>query len=194
MGENCLTRLIPGLGASRRRRERRMRTILDLPDRRLLAEAYLPALAAQGGLILWVGCRAYTAEAYAVLEGGGGTVWTTDIDPGAARWGVSGRHRTGDVCDADILFRDMRFDAIVCNGVLGYGADSESQQQRALEAQARLLKTGGRLLLGWNTDKIADPVAAGLASPWFEPQPFAGLPSRVRFEQVTHVYDCLVRL
>jgi SAM-dependent methyltransferase len=158
-----------------------------------LAEAYLPAFAAEGGVILWVGCRAYTADDYGVLEAGGARVWTTDIDPDAARWGQPDRHRTGDVCEADRLFQDVTFDAIICNGVLGYGADSVEQQAQALDAMARILKPGGRLLLGWNTDKIQDPVEAGLTRPWFAPAPFAGQAERVRFAEVTHVYDSLVR-
>ena len=188
-----LTRLIFGDAGLARRKTARARRILQLPDRRLLAEAYLPALAADGGRILWVGCRAYTADDYAVLEAGGGEVWTTDIDPDAERWGVADRHRTGDVCVIDQVFGDMTFDAISCNGVLGYGVDSPEQQRQALAAMAAILRPGGRLLLGWNTDKIEDPIAAGLTAPDFTPTPYARQPSRVRFDTVTHVYDALIR-
>ena len=174
-------------------KSRRARKILDLPDRRLLAEAYIPALAAEGGIILWVGSRAYTADDYAALEASGGEVWTTDIDPEAARWGREGRHRTGDICDADMLFGDMTFDAIVCNGVLGFGVDAPEQQRKALKALSRILRPGGRLLLGWNVDKIGDPVAAALTEPWFVHQAFAEQPARVTFAQTTHVYDAFLR-
>ncbi|NBW07429.1 MAG: class I SAM-dependent methyltransferase [Caulobacteraceae bacterium] len=187
------TRLFLGEAGVTRRKTARAKRILQLPDRKLLAEAYLPAMAAEGGRILWVGCRAYTADDYAVLAAGGAEVWTTDIDPDAARWGVSGRHRTGDVCVIDQVFPDMTFDAISCNGVLGYGVDTPEQQRQALVAMANILRPGGRLLLGWNTDKIEDPVAAGLTSPEFTPTPYAGQESRVRFDEVTHVYDALVR-
>lgn len=193
-GRTFITRLLFGEAVATRRRSARARRILDLPDRRLLAEAYLPAFATEGGTILWVGCRAYTADDYAVLESGGGTVWTTDIDADAASWGQPGRHRTGDICEADSLFSDMTFDAIVCNGVLGYGADSLDQQREALAAMAAILRPGGRLLLGWNTDKIEDPIAAGLTRPWFSATPFAGQPERVGFDTVTHIYDSLLRM
>ena len=188
-----LTRLFAGEAGVQAMKSRRSRKIRELPDRRLLAEAYIPALAAEGGKILWVGTRAYTAEDYAVLEARGAEVWTTDIDPDAARWGVEGRHRTGDICEADVFFADQAFDAIVCNGVLGFGVDAPEQQRKCLQALSAILKPGGRLLLGWNVDKIADPIAASLTQPWFEPKPFAGQPARVTFAETTHVYDALAR-
>lgn len=192
-GRTFFTRLIFGKAAATRMLAGRKRRILKLPDRRLLANTYLPAFAAEGGTILWVGCQAYTAEDYAVLERSGATVWTTDIDPEAACWGHATRHRMGDIGKADQLFADVTFDAIICNGVLGYGADSLEQQQAALAAMATLLRPGGRLLLGWNTDRIADPVAAGLTAKAFVPTAFAGYPERVGFDSVTHIYDSFLR-
>ena len=194
MGLGTLVRgLIFGKDADRRRRSAKAARIRALPDRRVMAENYVPALAADGGRILWVGCREYTLDDYDLLEAQGGEVWTTDIDQAAARWGREGRHRTGDICEADSLFPDMTFDAIVCNGVLGYGVDSPDQQQRALKALAAILRSGGRLLLGWNTDKIADPVAAGLTEADFQAAPLGDQPTRVRFDAVTHVYDSFIR-
>jgi SAM-dependent methyltransferase len=175
------------------RRSSRIARIRDLPDRRFMAQAYIPVLAAEAGRILWVGCRKYTLDDYAALEAGGGEVWTTDIDPAAERWGRAGRHRTGDVCEVDRVFADLTFDTIVCNGVLGYGVDSAEQQAQALGGMAAILRPGGRLLLGWNTDKIEDPVAAGLATADFTPVPLGEQPTRVRFDDVTHVYDSLIR-
>jgi len=185
--------LVFGKEADRKRRSAKAARIRSLPDRRVMADSYVPALAADGGRILWVGCREYTLDDYAALEARGGEVWTTDIDTAAERWGRKGRHRTGDVCEADRFFSDMTFDAIVCNGVLGYGVDSPEQQQRALRALAAILRPGGRLLLGWNTDKIDDPVVAGLTQADFEPTPLGDQPTRVRFDAVTHVYDSFVR-
>lgn len=188
-----LTRLFAGEAGVQAMHSRRWRKIRDLPDRKLMAEAYIPAFATEGGKILWVGSRAYTAEDYPVLESQGAEVWTTDIDPDAARWGVQGRHRTGDICEADTLFADHVFDAIVCNGVLGFGVDAPDQQRKCLQALSRILKPGGRLLLGWNVDKIGDPIAASLTKPWFLHEPFAGQPARVTFAETTHVYDAFVR-
>ncbi|CAN5166049.1 hypothetical protein BH09PSE1_BH09PSE1_09100 [soil metagenome] len=192
-GRTFLTRLIFGEAAASKMLASRKRAILQLPDRQLLAQTYLPAFAAEAGTILWVGCRAYTAGDYAVLEQDGAMIWTMDIDPAAARWGRAPRHRTGDICRVNALFRDVTFDAIVCNGVLGYGADSVEQQTEALASMAAILRPGGRLLLGWNTDKIDDPVAVGLTEAAYESVAFAGQPARVRFDDVTHVYDSFVR-
>ena len=188
-GKTALSRLFRRLAG-----RDRIDDIRALPDRRVLIETYIPALARIGGRVLWIGCRAYTRQDYPALARHGAEVWTTDIDPDAARWGVAGRHRTGDVCEIDAVFGDLTFDAVVCNGVLGYGVDSPDQQQRALKALAAILRPSGRLLLGWNTDKIADPVAAGLTAADFAPAPLGDRPTRVGFDAVTHVYDSLIRL
>lgn len=192
-GRTFLTKFFFGAEAAARRRSRRSEAIRELADRRLMAETYIPALAQAGGRILWVGCRAYTADDYPALESGGAEVWTTDIDPDAARWGREGRHRVGDVCVLDRIFPDIIFDAIVCNGVLGFGVDEPGAQLSALTAMAAVLRPDGILLLGWNTDRIADPVAAGLTQPYFNPTPFAARDNRTTFDSVTHVYDAFRR-
>ena len=173
------------------RRKKTIERIRDLPDRRLLTSAYIPALAARGGRILWVGCRAYTASDYPALEQWGAEVWTTDIDPKAARWGQAGRHQTGDLCVIDQVFDDLRFDAIVCNGVLGFGVDSPAAQEQAITAMAGILKPGGLLLLGWNNDKIDDPLNLSATERFFIVGHIGNQPPRVRFDDVTHVYDTL---
>jgi SAM-dependent methyltransferase len=185
--------LFSGRSAAARRAARAAK-ILQSPDRKLMAEAYLPALARAGGRILWVGCAQYTVGYYVILEAEGAQVWTLDFDPAAAAWGYEARHLTGDVRKVDQLFAGMMFDAVICNGVLGYGVNSVDQQRAAFKAMAAVLSPGGRLLLGWNTDKIDDPVAAGLAAEWFAPGTFAGPPARVDVAGVTHVYDSLIRL
>lgn len=163
------------------------------PDRPILVERYLPAFAAAGGRILWVGCRPYTADYPERLERQGAEVWTTDIDARSAAWGRAGRHRTGDLRDVARLFGDLQFDAILCNGVLGWGVDRPGDQAAALTAMAQILKPGGRLLLGWNIDRTPDPLAAGHAARHFEPAPLGDLPARWPVAGVTHVYDLFVR-
>ncbi|PZU77244.1 MAG: methyltransferase [Brevundimonas sp.] len=187
-GKTALSRLFRHLGG-----RDRIDDIRALPDRRVLIETYIPALARIGGRVLWIGCRAYTRQDYPALARHGAEVWTTDIDPKAVRWGQPGRHRTGDVCAIDQVFAEQTFDAVVCNGVLGFGADTPQMQDQALAAMGRVLRPGGLLLLGWNTDKIDDPLTVPAAAA-YKPAPFAGQPPRVRFDAVTHVYDTLHRL
>lgn len=165
--------------------------IRALSDRQVMAADFIPALAAMKGSLLWIGTRVYTADDYARLERCGAEVWTTDIDIKAARWGHPTRHRIGDACALEDVFPGARFDAVICNGVFGFGVDTPQMQTRSLASIARVLKPQGLLLLGWNTDRISDPVAAGLTAPLYAPVDFAGRPSRTTFEDVTHVYDCL---
>lgn len=167
--------------------------ILASPDRAILLERYLPAVAAEAGRILWIGCRPYTADYPAHLQSSGGEVWTTDIDPAAEQWGAPDRHRTGDIREADRIFPDQVFDAILCNGVLGFGVNTPADQARTLGALASLLQPRGLLLLGWNTDRIADPVAAGLTTPHYERASLGDEPSRLQVPGTTHVYDTFRR-
>jgi SAM-dependent methyltransferase len=172
----------------------RVAKIVRSPDRLVLVDRYIPAFASAGGRMLWVGCQAYTAGYPARLEAGGGEVWTLEFDPAAALWGAEGRHRTGDLKRAEQLFADLAFDAILCNGVLGFGVNSPDDQQTALAAMAKILRPGGLLLLGWNTDKIADPVAAGFTAAAYRPATRGDLPQRMTFPTVTHVFDLLERV
>ena len=45
-----------------------------VPDRRVLIETYIPALARIGGRVLWIGCRAYTRQDYPALARHGADV------------------------------------------------------------------------------------------------------------------------
>lgn len=89
------------------------------------------------------------------------------------------------------MFAGERFDAVLCNGVLGYGVDSAEDQREALAAVAAVLKDDGALLLGWNTDKIADPLNDAVMGGLFEPAVRWGLPTRLAVPGGAHIYDIL---
>jgi SAM-dependent methyltransferase len=171
--------------------DRSARRMMRWPDRKTLIDTYLPLFAGRGGQILWIGCRDYTAAYPAALEAGGAKVWTIDIDPGQAKWGREGRHRIGDMTELAALFPDVLFDAVLCNGVFGHGVDAPEAQASGLAAIASVLKPGGLLLLGWNTDRMADPLL--LAAPWFQPTAAGDILPRTRYADATHVYDLLTR-
>jgi hypothetical protein len=59
---------------------------------------------------------------------------------------------------------------------------------------AKVMKSGGWLLVGWNTDRIEDPLAAGLAAPWFEHVSLPGFSARYVVDGCTHVYDTYRRI
>ncbi len=158
------------------------------PDRRMLHDRILPAFTGFRSM-LWAGCRAYTADYYPVLESQGGACWTMDIDPAANIWGNGERHVTADLTQIDRHFEAGTFDAVLCNGVFGWGIDTPDRQREALHAMAAVLDSGGVLLLGWNTHKVVDPV--GLAAPLFERHDLSGLPSHLTVPGSTHRYDLL---
>jgi SAM-dependent methyltransferase len=162
--------------------------ITQSPDRVLLVSEMLPAAAALGGNILWVGVRQYTKAYPACLEQEGGVCWTLDFDPRAARWGQPGRHVVSDLVEIDGHFAPQTFTAVLCNGVFGWGVDGADRQTAALAGMRRALAPGGLLLLGWNTDRMDDPDALAAAA-GFEPCGFAGLTHRHDVADTTHVYQ-----
>jgi SAM-dependent methyltransferase len=143
-----------------------------------------------GNNILWIGCAPYTAGYYKLLEKEGAKCSTIDIDPGQEYWGRRGRHIVGSLLNLDRHYPLRAFDLILCNGVLGWGVDAIEDQRRAFSVMAQTLKPGGVLVVGWNTDTMADPVASNLHMPHFEHADIAGFPRRRAVPNTTHVYDC----
>jgi SAM-dependent methyltransferase len=163
------------------------------PGRVVLVKEILPAYAACGGRMLWVGCRRYTKEYGAALERNGGECWTTDINLAHARWGQRGRHFTWDLVCIDRLIAAGSFDSVLCNGVFGFGVDTRPAQLAALQAMGRILKPGGRLLLGWNTDRAEDPMSFDFVRSAFVADDPAGRGARVSIPEAGYVYDFLRR-
>lgn len=162
------------------------------PGRIALVKEILPAYARLGGRILWIGCRRYTKKYGALLRRYGGECWTTDIDARHARWGVSGRHFTCDVVEIDKLIPSEAFDSVLCNGVFGFGVDTRTSQMAALQAMSVILKPGGRLLLGWNTDRVEDPASFDFALSGFVGDDPIGRGARYEIPEAGYVY-CFLR-
>ncbi|MDT7950770.1 MAG: hypothetical protein RQ966_04625 [Acetobacteraceae bacterium] len=164
-------------------------------DRRHMRQVLIPALGRHGGNLLFVGCRRYTAAYPDAFARGGATCWTLDIDPDAACWGAKGRHVVAGVEASTSVFAPGFFQTIVLSGVFGFGVDGASAQTAALDACASILAEGGLLILGWNTDRVADPSALPALSRWYRPAGAkVGLADRTTFPDGTHVYDVLERL
>jgi SAM-dependent methyltransferase len=163
------------------------------PGRVVLVKQILPAYAEFGGRILWVGCRRYTKSYAALLNRQGGECWTTDIEPTHAKWGERGRHVTADLLRIDEIFPSQSFDIVLCNGVFGFGVDTRESQSAALTAMHTILKPGGRLLLGWNTDRVDDPTQLDFARQAFVPDTLTGHAGSLAVPEAGYVYAFLRR-
>jgi len=167
------------------------RRVRRSPARMVLVNEILPAYAACGGRILWVGCRRYTRDYGSLLERKGGECWTTDIEVSHARWGQAGRHFTWDLVLIDTLIAGGAFDSVLCNGVFGFGVDTRASQLAALKAMGRILKPGGRLLLGWNTDRVEDPLSFDFVHSFFEADASIAQCGRIVIPGAGYVFDFL---
>ena len=160
------------------------------PDRRYMRKAILPALAAgEFGKILFVGTRGYTRRYERAFRRLRTEYWTSDIDPEAARYGAADRHVTCDVRDIDLQFAPATFDAVVLNGVFGWGVDDPAGMDATVRSVARVLSPDGILLVGWNHDRSPDPDTLPGICKLFTPESYRGLSQRHAFTDVTHVYS-----
>jgi SAM-dependent methyltransferase len=165
----------------------------QLEDRVFLERRVVPYLASRrAAQVLFVGCRMYTQHYPALFGAAGMTAWTMDIDPAAEAFGHAGHHRTLDLLDLDDRSFPVVFDAVVLNGVFGYGVDDPGAIDAALGVVARLLRGGATLVVGWNRDRSVDPLTLPAAAA-FAPCPLEDGRARIAFDSVTHVYDLLVR-
>jgi hypothetical protein len=171
------------------------RAVRVSPDRVLLEQTIIPALLAQGfDTVLSVGVEQYTAHYPRRFASGNVDLWTIDIDPYHARWGMPGRHVTGDVRDLGKIFSRARFDAVLFNGIIGFGINDLDLAEEAIEGIAAVLKPNGWLVLGWNSDKGVDPMQLSSTRRWFTRRESGPLPSHMEVTETTHVFDHLRRL
>jgi SAM-dependent methyltransferase len=169
------------------------RRVRSNPARIVLVQEILPVYAACGGRILWIGCRRYTRNYGPLLKRNGGECWTVDIESSHAKWGETGRHFTLDLLSIDRLIAPASFDTVLCNGVLGFGVDTRPAQLAALMAMGSILKPGGRLLLGWNTDRVEDPLSFDFIQSAFVGDDLTGWGTRRAVPEAGYVYDFLRR-
>ncbi len=172
---------------------RNARRVRRNPARIALVSEILPAYARLSGRILWIGCRRYTKAYGALLAAHGSECWTTDIDPAHARWGQAHRHFTCDVVEIDKLIPSEAFDTVLCNGVFGFGVDTPEAQLAALQAMRSILKPGGRLLLGWNTERVEDPADLAFVQSAFAGDDLLGRGARWEIPEAGYIYSFLRR-
>jgi hypothetical protein len=148
-------------------------------DRRVLEGEILPWLGRRDDVrrVLFVGCARYT-RAYD-RHFPQADFWTLDPAPRRRRWG--GEHHIVD--GLEHLQRHVpaaTFDAIVCNGVLGWGLNGRADAEAAFDACHAALRAGGELIVGWNDvaprNRVRPESLAALAR--FEQLPLPGRASR----------------
>jgi len=154
-----------------------------LASRQALGTEILPGLRDRCRSVLFVGTASYTWEYERLFAADRYT--TLDIAPGAAVWGAR-RHIVSAVQELTQHRPEGFFDGVVMNGVLGFGIDTPEQMHRAFAELRRALPPQGLLVVGWNTDRHADPETLGLYDG------FERSGERRVFPPETHVYDVLV--
>lgn len=115
-----------------------------------------------------------------------------DIDPSAAQFGARNRHVTASILDVHQYFDSSFFDIVMLNGVFGWGINSREDQDKALQCIREVLRPGGVLLLGWDTDRSEDTFVALAAAHGFSYRNPMGLPNRVQFKTSYHTYDLFI--
>ena len=172
------------------------RGIAAFPDRRYLTDQILPAFGAAAlPRVVFVGCKPYTKPYGKFFRDGATEYWTLDYDHTAEPWGEKGRHITEDVRFIDRHFGESTVDAVLLNGVFGWGLNDVPGMNTAVEAIARITRPGGYLMVGWNMGRIPDPLELATMTGRFRHEGVLGLPSRKTFagSEFNHVYDFLVR-
>jgi hypothetical protein len=132
-----------------------------VPDRRVLEDVILPALLERADVqrVLFVGCAWYTRRYVPAFAGR--ELWTLDVDPEQARYGAP-RHVVDSLANLGTHVAPGRLDAIVCNGVIGYGLDDPADIETAVAACFDALRGGGLLVLG--VDDSAPVAVADIAA------------------------------
>lgn len=159
------------------------------PSRKWLEQDVLPILPKLGfKRILFAGTAPYTWHYEAIVRRAEGEWITCDINQSAAIWGAR-RHVVAGVEELDRWFSAGYFDAVIINGILGFGINTDAELQAALCVVYRMLRPEGLLLLGWNSDATSDPLLAGCMRRLFGPLSAPPLPTRRAFELEAFVYD-----
>jgi len=141
--------------------------------------------------VLFVGVAKYTAH-YAQWFQNATWYRTIDLRREMARYGSKNNHIICDIVRVNEHFHGILFDVVILNGVFGWGLDKVEDQEKALKAIRQILKTGGVLLIGWNVDRVKDPLALEGIKQYFRHSSIGSIPARKVFQDSTHVYDLFV--
>jgi len=170
---------------------------IDTPDRAILERVVLPAFAADPSLrsLLFVGCERYTRHYTALFAPASERFRTLDIDPRRARFGNIG-HVVAPLQEVGRHLPPRSVDAVVCNGVYGFGIYDRDELARALRASWSVLRPGGTFVLGWN-DVAAfapfDPLEVALAAGFVRDPTLLGAWRVATDTPTRHTFDTYIR-
>jgi hypothetical protein len=163
------------------------------PDRRVLEKTILSQLASDPSCrrVLSVGVKFYAAHYGRNFKEG---AWVTmDSDPAVRRHGAA-EHVVDRLENAARRFARESFDAVLVNGVIGWGINTREGVEAALLATEHCLRAGGWLILGLNEKRSQTPSLEGLRA-WehFEPTVFPGFATErlviaTPFEEREHTF------
>jgi hypothetical protein len=170
-------------------------TILQQPDRLFFSRRIIPVLLDHKfSKVLSIGVDYYNVHMHRELSRRNIELWTIDRDPAKARWGSPERHVTGDVAELMRYFAPYSFDAVIFNGVLGFGVNNTTAADRALREIASMLRPNGCLVLGWNKDKFANVLSLAAVGELFKPFPGLQDIDHIEFQENLHTYNFYQRV
>lgn len=97
--------------------------------------------------ILFVGCAWYTSHYPRIFRER--TFYTLEIAPEEAKYG-SPHHIIDSCVNIDQHFQESSLDAVIMNGVYGFGLNDMGQIEQTLTAIFRSLRPHGQFIFGWN--------------------------------------------
>ena len=188
LGAVCSTLLPEDL-----RGEIHARRVLSLGSRRYFADVLLPAVCREHRRILSVGVDRYTRTYTDLARTLQAEFWTMDRSPDVARFADPDHHIETDFLALDAA-AFQPFDALLFNGVFGYGIDDTPSMEQAIGVIAALLRPDGLLALGWNRGLVPDPYILETLPTHFQTASLPEAPARATFAHgETHTYDLLRR-
>ena len=118
-------------------------------DRFLLEHVIFPELLSRAEVhdVLFVGCETYTATYPSVFADR--HFVTIDVDPAKARYGAA-QHITDTVAKLGQHLAPASLDAVILNGVIGWGLDRPEEIDQAVQQCFSCLRPGGLFIVGWN--------------------------------------------
>lgn len=125
---------------------------IDTEDRRLLEGPifeWLNGHMPDNAGLLFIGVAPYTEHYYEMLNA---QVFTIDLDPSLAVHGVPDHHIVGSALKLVQYYDPDSFDAIIANGLIGYGLDDGESFAQLLDQSWTCLRRGGVFILGYNND------------------------------------------